>query len=254
MIFSQGFILCGQFVQSNERKIKMSNENFFYFTAEHNECLEVWENGTLKYSETAPFGELMFNLLKFKYPDELYYFTRKYISTWAHGETVDLFWLDRHMKELPVTYGVRNGALTEMLCSIKAEDVIYYTLCKACAFWQNQKMCTIVCQRCGRYFFNFKYGRSVRYCNHINMSGCTCRDEAKHLIAGKYKTSEELLVRELYLKIYNAQRRRWKNGELSKVQLDTWSAKGREQRNLCKKGLISLNEFTEWLDTNKDSY
>ena len=137
----------------------MSNENFFYFTAEHNECLEVWENGTLKYSETAPFGELMFNLLKFKYPDELCYFTIKYISTWAHGETVDLFWLDRNMKELPVTYGVRNGALTEMLCSIKAEDVIYYTLCKACAFLQSQKMCTIVCQRCGRYFFNFKYGK-----------------------------------------------------------------------------------------------
>lgn len=62
------------------------------------------------------------------------------------------------------------------------------------------------------------------------------------------------MIRELYLKVYNAQRRRWKNGELTKQQLETWSANGRRQRNLCKKGIITLNEFTDWLNANKDTY
>ena len=232
----------------------MSIQYYFYFTPENNECLETWNNGKLESCETAPFGELMLNLLPLKFPDELCYYTQKYISTWAQSNSADLSWLDRNMMQLPITYGVRNGVLTEMLCSNNATEIIYYTICKACVYSQSKKMCTSVCQRCGRYFFTFKYGKSIRYCNHINKSGFSCREEAKQLIVGKNKSSEELMIRELYLKVYNAQRRRWKNGELTKQQLETWSAKGRRQRNLCKKGIITLNEFTDWLNANKDTY
>ena len=73
-------------------------------------------------------------------------------------------------------------------------------------------------------------------------------------VVGRKKTDEEKQIRKLYLKVYNAQRRRWQKGEMTKDQLEAWSAKGREQRDLCKKGKISFKTFEKWLDDNRDRF
>ena len=82
----------------------------------------------------------------------------------------------------------------------------------------------------------------------------TCKEEAEMSVVGRKKTDEEKQIRKLYLKVYNAQRRRWQKGEMTKDQLEAWSAKGREQRDLCKKGKISFKTFEKWLEENRDRF
>ena len=48
----------------------------------------------------------------------------------------------------------------------------------------------------------------------------------------------------------NTQHHRWQKGELTKDQLGAWSAKGREQHDLCKKGKISFKTFYGLSDTD----
>ena len=73
-------------------------------------------------------------------------------------------------------------------------------------------------------------------------------------IVGRNMTENEKRIRKLYLKVYNAQRRRWQRGEISKDCLDAWAVKGRQQRDICKKGEITEDDFIKWLNENKDNY
>ena len=149
---------------------------------------------------------------------------------------------------------IADDELVEVLHPHCVEDIICYTLCKAYFMITDKKMCVNTCRRCNRYFSTFKYGRSVQYCNHKNDTGYTCKEEAEMSVVGRKMTDKEKQIRKLYLKVYNTQRRRWQKGEISKDCLNTWAVKGRQQRDLCKKGEITEEDFIKWLDENKDNY
>ena len=71
---------------------------------------------------------------------------------------------------------------------------------------------------------------------------------------GKTITEKEKKIRKLYLRAYHAQRRRWDKAEITKEQLDIWSANGRMQRDCCQCGEICEQAFAEWLENSKDSF
>ena len=122
---------------------------------------------------------------------------------------------------MSITFELRDDELVEVLHPTCIEDIVRYTLCKAYFIIIDKKMCVNTCRRCNRYFSIFKYD-----------TGYTCKEEAEMSVVGRKKTDEEKQIRKLYLKVYNAQRRRWQKGEMTKYQLEAWSAKGREQRDL----------------------
>ena len=178
----------------------------------------------------------------------------EFMIAWANDAKIKKIQLKKLEQSLTITFELRDDELVEVLHPNCVEDIIRYTLCKAYFMITDKKMCVNTCRRCNRYFSTFKYGRSVQYCNHKNDTGYTCKEEAEMSVVGRKKTDEEKQIRKLYLKVYNAQRRRWQKGELTKDQLEAWSAKGREQRDLCKKGKISFKTFEKWLEDNRDRF
>ena len=178
----------------------------------------------------------------------------EFMIAWANDAKIEKIQLKKLEQSLTITFELRDDELVEVLHPNCVEDIIRYTLCKAYFMITDKKMCVNTCRRCNRYFSTFKYGRSVQYCNHKNDTGYTCKEEAEMSVVGRKKTDEEKQIRKLYLKVYNAQRRRWQKGELTKEQLEAWSAKGREQRDLCKKGRISFKTFEKWLEDNRDRF
>ena len=181
-------------------------------------------------------------------------FARELVSAWSTDQEIDNRMLKELMQRFSITFELRDNELVEVLHPTCIEDIVSYTLCKSYFMITDKKMCVNTCRRCNRYFSTFKYGRSVQYCNHKNDTGYTCKEEAEMSVVGRKKTDEEKQIRKLYLKVYNAQRRRWQKGEMTKDQLEAWSAKGREQRDLCKKGKISFKTFEKWLDDNRDRF
>lgn len=178
----------------------------------------------------------------------------EFMIAWANDAKIEKIQLKKLEQSLTITFELRDDELVEVLHPNCVEDIIRYTLCKAYFMITDKKMCVNTCRRCNRYFSTFKYGRSVQYCNHKNDTGYTCKEEAEMSVVGRKKTDEEKQIRKLYLKVYNAQRRRWQKGEMTKDQLEAWSAKGREQRDLCKKGKISFKTFEKWLEDNRDRF
>ena len=178
----------------------------------------------------------------------------EFMIAWANDAKIEKIQLKKLEQSLTITFELRDDELVEVLHPNCVEDIIRYTLCKAYFMITDKKMCVNTCRRCNRYFSTFKYGRSVQYCNHKNDTGYTCKEEAEMSVVGRKKTDEEKQIRKLYLKVYNAQRRRWQKGELTKDQLEAWSVKGREQRDLCKKGKISFKTFEKWLEDNRDRF
>ena len=150
----------------------MNNHQYlFYFTKDYQECYEEWENGKLIHSKVTALGTAMFELLSFCQSDELISYALQALSALSKNETAELLGLNKYEMSLSVTYGIRNGYLAEMLRPKDATDIIFYTLCRASLLKQSKNLCVSVCRRCGQYFFSVKYGRSVKYCNHVNETG-----------------------------------------------------------------------------------
>ena len=223
------------------------------------------QNGTIQ-ENIAPVFDYQSNLFLFLYDVFEQYrdksdkfmsmvaFAKELVGAWSTDQEIDNRKLKELIQRLSITFELRDDELVEVLHPNCVEDIIRYTLCKAYFMITDKKMCVNTCRRCNRYFSTFKYGRSVQYCNHKNDTGYTCKEEAEMSVVGRKKTEEEKQIRKLYLKVYNAQRRRWQKGEMTKDQLEAWSAKGREQRDLCKKGKISFKTFEKWLEDNRDRF
>ena len=257
--------------------------DYRYYIRDNEEHYEIWVGDQLYRHESAPFGEGVYDLLDFhetqlnsiiSFTNHYKYLAGEYFKRKQNGtiqENIapvfdyqsnlflflyDVFeqYRDNELDIPPEENELRDDELVEVLHPTCIEDIVRYTLCKAYFMITDKKMCVNTCRRCNRYFSTFKYGRSVQYCNHKNDTGYTCKEEAEMSVVGRKKTDEEKQIRKLYLKVYNAQRRRWQKGEMTKDQLEAWSAKGREQRDLCKKGKISFKTFEKWLEDNRDRF
>ena len=157
-------------------------------------------------------------------------FAKEIVSAWSTDKEIDNRNLKELMQRFSITFELRDDELVEVLHPTCIEDIVCYTLCKSYFMITDKKMCV------------------------KNDTGYTCKEEAEMSVVGRKKTDEEKQIRKLYLKVYNAQRRRWQKGEMTKDQLEAWSAKGREQRDLCKKGKISFKTFEKWLEDNRDRF
>lgn len=105
------------------------------------------------------------------------------------------------------------------------------------------------CKYCGRYFsVTDNYG--AEYCNRlIDGSTKTCRE------IGSVRLYEQRImvdpIMQAYKRSYKTHNARIRYGYSTKEEFAAWSKEARAMRDKCLAGEISLDEFTEWLDSDK---
>ena len=105
------------------------------------------------------------------------------------------------------------------------------------------------CKYCGRYFATF--GRTkLEYCDRlIENSTKTCR-EMGSLRLYEQRKMEDPAMRE-YKRSYKTHNARIRYGLMTREEFTAWSVEARAKRDLCVAGDLSLEEFVEWLNSDK---
>lgn len=105
-----------------------------------------------------------------------------------------------------------------------------------------------ICDNCSKYFIP-KNKSNEKYCNNIFENGKTCKEvsyqiklnnnEADKIYRNAYKTQNAKKQRNYYIK----------NIEL---KFKNWSVLAKEQKDMCKSGRITIEEFKKWLENNNN--
>ena len=139
---------------------------------------------------------------------------------------------------------VRLGA-REVLSSESAEDLVHFILSR----YLQANLRFRVCKFCGRYF-GITGNTSVEYCSRlIDGSTKTCKEQGSFKLYEK-RTMENPAVRE-YKRSYKAHNARIRYGSMSREEFNEWSREARQRRDDCIAGKISLEDFVEWLDSDR---
>ena len=105
------------------------------------------------------------------------------------------------------------------------------------------------CKYCGRYFAT--HGRTkLEYCDRlIENSTKTCR-EMGSLRLYEQRKMEDPAIRE-YKRSYKTHNARIRYGLMSRDEFTAWSVEARAKRDACSAGELPLEEFVEWLNSDK---
>ena len=105
------------------------------------------------------------------------------------------------------------------------------------------------CKYCGRYFATL--GRTkLEYCDRlIENSAKTCR-EMGSLRLYEQRKMEDPAMRE-YKRSYKTHNARIRYGLMTREEFTAWSIEARAKRDLCVAGNLPLDEFVEWLNSDK---
>ena len=133
------------------------------------------------------------------------------------------------------------------------EEVIYfelkdfYDLINAYIYYFHEKNIYLrKCKNCGKYFI--RNGKQ-KYCDNIYKNGYTCRNIPDDM-RNKSDETPQFIYRKAYTK--NIQRRN-KNKEANKNiknKFNLWNCKAVEMRDKCQSGVISIEEYKNWIDNN----
>ena len=105
------------------------------------------------------------------------------------------------------------------------------------------------CKYCGRYFAT--HGRTkLEYCDRlIDNSTKTCR-EMGSLRLYEQRKMEDPAIRE-YKRSYKTHNARIRYGLMTREEFTAWSVEARAKRDACSAGQLPLEEFVEWLNSDK---
>lgn len=112
----------------------------------------------------------------------------------------------------------------------------------------ERRMNINVCKNCGKYFIP-RNKSNEKYCDNIFENGKTCKELSYQL---KLNNNEvERIYRNSY-KTQNAKKQR--NSHIKNIEdkFKNWSIMAKEQKDLCKNGSITIEEFKKWLEDNAD--
>ena len=105
------------------------------------------------------------------------------------------------------------------------------------------------CKYCGRYFATLGHTK-LEYCDRlIENSTKTCR-EMGSLRLYEQRKMEDPAMRE-YKRSYKTHNARIRYGLMTREEFTSWSVTARAKRDLCAAGKLSLEEFVEWLNSDK---
>ena len=91
------------------------------------------------------------------------------------------------------------------------------------------------------------YGR-ILYYKHQNSPQVWLKEKVPPLILNK--SDESRKINREYMKSYKAHYARMQKGSMTKPQFSEWHREAIEMRDLCKTGIMTIEEFIDWL--NKD--
>ena len=105
------------------------------------------------------------------------------------------------------------------------------------------------CKYCGRWFAT--HGRTkLEYCDRlIENSTKTCR-EMGSLRLYEQRKMEDPAIRE-YKRSYKTHNARIRYGLMTREEFTAWSVEARAKRDLCSAGQLPLEEFVEWLNSDR---
>ncbi len=105
------------------------------------------------------------------------------------------------------------------------------------------------CKYCGRFFATHGHTK-LEYCDRlIENSTKTCR-EMGSLRLYEQRQMEDPAVRE-YKRSYKTHNARIRYGLMTREEFTAWSVEARAKRDKCTAGELSLDEFVEWLNSDK---
>lgn len=105
------------------------------------------------------------------------------------------------------------------------------------------------CKYCGRFFATHGHTK-LEYCDRlIENSTKTCR-EMGSLRLYEQRMMEDPAVRE-YKRSYKTHNARIRYGLMTREEFAAWSVEARAKRDACSAGNLPLDEFVEWLNSDK---
>ncbi|MEG2187943.1 MAG: DUF6076 domain-containing protein, partial [Clostridia bacterium] len=108
-----------------------------------------------------------------------------------------------------------------------------------------------ICKYCGRYF-GITGNPKTEFCDRlIDGSTKTCKETGSFRLYEKRKL-ENPAVRD-YKRSYKAHNARIRYGTMTREAFSAWSLEAREKRDLCVAGKLSQEDFTAWLDSDRQS-
>ena len=134
---------------------------------------------------------------------------------------------------------------TDVLETTDLNDIVYYLIARCLDAGIRMKKC----KYCGRYFaVTDNYG--AEYCNRlIDGSNKTCREIGSVRLYDNRMLSNP--ITQAFKRSYKTHNARIRYGYITKEQFTEWSKKARAMRDQCLAGEITLDEFNEWLDSDK---
>ena len=134
-----------------------------------------------------------------------------------------------------------NAAFAEVLYPESICDLISYHL-QECV---KQGLRFRICKNCGRYFYMSGRNTAMYCCRPYDEKGHTCRRVAP--VWGWSERNQKDKIFHEYRREYK-RRFAWINaGRIEQDAFYAWSKQAREKKTECIAGIISYEDFTEWL-------
>ena len=136
---------------------------------------------------------------------------------------------------------VEDKAFTDVLYPKSVYDVVDYIL-RECV---KKEQPVRKCKNCHKYFA-IRGRTDTEYCSRV-IDGMrrTCRDLGASYLWEEKKKSDEIF--KVYRREYKKRFAWIKSGKISQEGFYSWSEEARRQKELCDKGIITLDEFKDWL-------
>ena len=136
---------------------------------------------------------------------------------------------------------VEDKAFTDVLYPESIYDVVDYIL-RECV---KKEQPVRKCKNCHKYFA-IRGRTDTEYCSRvIDGIGRTCRDLGASYLWEEKKKNDEVF--KVYRREYKKRFAWIKSGKISQEKFYSWSEEARQQKELCDKGIITLDEFRDWL-------
>jgi hypothetical protein len=137
---------------------------------------------------------------------------------------------------------VDKNTFTEVLYPKSIYDIIDFIV-RECI---KREMLFRVCKHCNKYFALTGH-INTEYCDRpFDSTGRTCKEMGALRLWEKKKAESPVL--KAYSKAYKRRFAWIKYGKITKEAFYEWAEKARENRELCIKGGITLDEFHAWLN------
>lgn len=164
-----------------------------------------------------------------------------FASKKAHARDIDYYQFGQLATSCE---SVSSSAFTEVLYADSIYDVLDFYI-RTCIMDEYP---TRRCKNCGKWFVLTGH-QGLEYCSRtFDEKGHTCRDVGAGLIWERKSKDDKPFM--AYRKEYKKRFARIKAGRITNEEFLVWGERARTKKRECDAGVISLEEFREWLENS----